>query len=139
MVREEVRQDEIEEEENETVTLSVKDLEEEMKEEKELEERIKKAEEKLRQKPVSWRPQLGEMKAVELVSVEKRESENGSEFEVFILNDLRSGQKYSLISCGLLKKHLYPGKRYLLRYDGKVEAEIEGEIRQVHSWSWVEI
>lgn len=113
------------------------------KEEKVLTEKevraIQEAEERLKSRSRIWKPEPGEMKAVEILGLEERESPEAGTFEVFELTCLTDGERLSIAACGFLRKHLKPGKRYILRYEGRVEATIKGEVRNVHQWSYEEI
>jgi len=107
-------------------------------EEEELDQKIEEARKRKKQRAKIWRPGPGEEKAVRVERVEEKASEFGKT-KFFILKDLKENQLYSLIACGILLKNLKVGKSYLLEYQGKVEAEINNEIRQVHSWDFEEI
>lgn len=105
-----------------------------------LEGKVKAAEQRMKARPKAWRPEVGEIKAIELLRIEERESDKlDRNFEVFILKDLQDSQVYSLPVCGLLRKHLQEGQQYVLRYGGKVEAQINGQIREVHQWDWEQV
>jgi len=107
--------------------------------EKKIEQAKKRLKARLEEQPAEiWKPKVGEIKAVEVLRVEQREGEY-KDFEVFILKDLKNKKLFNLVSCGILKKHLHVGEMYLLRYGGKIDAEVNGEIRQVHHWDWEKI
>lgn len=96
----------------------------------ELDRMEKEAEERIKSRPVIWRPQEGERKLVQVVKKEKKDTEFG-EGDFFVLKDLRSGQLLSLVAHGVLLKHLEEGKAYLLIYQGK-----QGDY---HNWIWEEL
>ena len=109
---------------------------------KELEERIRQARERKKTRPKIWRPSPGDEKAVKVEGIEEKEVAGAGidkPMKTFILKDLENGQRYSLIACGVLDKHLETGKNYLLEYQGKQAAIIDGQERDVHSWDWEEI
>jgi len=103
----------------------------------ELEEKIRRARERKKQRPKIWRPQPGEEKAVKVESIQEKEVEGFDKpMRTFLLRDLRNGQRYSLVVCGVLEKNLEIKKSYLLEYQGKILVSIDGENRLVHSWDW---
>lgn len=106
---------------------------EEMSQE-ELDKRIREAEERIKERPLTWRAQPGEKKAVKVLEKVKKDTEFG-ETDFFIVKDLKTGQLLSLLACGVLAKNLAVGREYLLLYEGKVE---NGD-KSYHRWLWEEL
>lgn len=103
-------------------------------EQEELDRKVREAEERIKERPLIWRPVAGDKKAVEVMEKEQRETEFGST-PFFVLEDLKTHQLYSLLAPAVLEKHLEVGKQYLLIYEGKVE---NGD-RTYHRWVWEEL
>jgi hypothetical protein len=97
----------------------------------ELDRQIKEAEERIRKRPLTWRPGEGERKAVKVLDKVKKDTEFGST-PFFTVLDLRSSQKLSLLAHGVLLKNLEVGESYLLQYEGKIE---NGD-KSYHRWLW---
>jgi hypothetical protein len=106
---------------------------EEMNQE-ELDRQIEEAEERIRKRPLTWRPGEGERKAVKVLDKIEKDTEFGST-PFFTVLDLRSSQKLSLLAHGVLLKNLEVGKSYLLQYEGKIE---NGD-KSYHRWLWEEL
>jgi len=100
----------------------------------ELDRKVREAEERIKERPLTWRPEPGEKKAVEVLDKVKKDTEFG-ETDFFIIKDLRSGQLLSVLGHGVLLKHLEVGLKYLLIYEGKVE---NGD-KAYHRWLWEEL
>lgn len=99
-----------------------------------LDRKIEEAEERIKERPLTWRPEPGERKAVEVLDKVKKDTEFG-ETDFFIVKDLKTGQLFSLLGHGVLLKHLEVGKLFLLIYEGKVE---NGD-KSYHRWLWEEL
>jgi hypothetical protein len=100
----------------------------------ELDRQIEEAEERIRRRPLTWRPGEGERKAVKVLEKVQKDTEFGST-PFFTVLDLRSSQKLSLLAHGVLLKNLEVGKSYLLQYEGKIE---NGD-KSYHRWLWEEL
>lgn len=104
----------------------------------ELQAKIEEARKRKMARPKIWRPDPGAEKIVKVEKIEERESEYGKT-KFFILRDLKEKKLLSLIACGVLLKNLKVGSSYILEYQGKVLATIDGQDREVHSWDWEEV
>jgi len=100
----------------------------------ELDKQIQQAEEKMRKRPLTWRPKEGEKRAVKILEKLEKDTEFGST-PFFTVLDLRESQKLSLLAHGVLLKNLKVGKSYLLQYEGKIE---NGD-KSYHRWLWEEL
>jgi len=107
-----------------------KEIDEEELDQDELDRLQKEAEERIKSRPLIWRPKEGEKRLVEVLGKEKKPTEFG-EADFFELKDLRTGQLLSLLAHGVLLKHLQVNQSYLLIYQGK-----QGDY---HSWIWEEL
>lgn len=100
----------------------------------ELDRQIEEAEERIKKRPLTWRPGEGEKKAIKVLERLEKPTEFG-QTPFFTVLDLRSSQKLSLLAHGVLLKNLEVGKSYLLQYEGKIE---NGD-KSYHRWLWEEL